>query len=197
MKALETILVIRDAAVRLEALKRVDALAPLLAEEFINRKLFDALLLGFGDANDDARLLTLMAMLAIAPRLSEKNKTDRLLRVVKRLEADRSAKIRTNVVIFYGRLAPDLSEALRHKVALPAFCKALDDGVPFVRLAAVRALGACRDCFSAPVVRGASGSRFGSRRQEDAAKTVSAPLLEFGRARRPRASSRPSSCLSR
>ena len=91
--ALETVLVIRDPAVRLEALKRADALAPLLSADYINRKLFDALLLGFGDANDDARLLTLMAMLAIAPRLNEKNRTDRLLRVVKRLESDKAAKI--------------------------------------------------------------------------------------------------------
>ncbi|KAH8049002.1 hypothetical protein JL722_12238 [Aureococcus anophagefferens] len=113
--ALETVLVIRDPAVRLE-LKRADALAPLLSADYINRKLFDALLLGFGDANDDARLLTLMAMLAIAPRLNEKNRTDRLLRVVKRLESDKAAKIRTNVIIFYGRLAPELSEQLRHKV---------------------------------------------------------------------------------
>ncbi|KAH8046979.1 hypothetical protein JL722_13314 [Aureococcus anophagefferens] len=77
--------------------------APRLSADYINRKLFDALLLGFGDANDDARLLTLMAMLAIAPRLNEKNRTDRLLR---------------------------LSEQLRHKVVLPAFVKALDDKIP-------------------------------------------------------------------
>ena len=149
--ALETVLVIRDPAVRLEALKRADALAPLLSADYVNRKLFDALLLGFGDANDDARLLTLMAMLAIAPRLNEKNRTDRLLRVVKRLEGDKAAKIRTNVIIFYGRLAPELSEQLRHKVVLPAFVKALDDKIPFIRLAAVRALGATRDVFNAQI----------------------------------------------
>jgi len=146
--ALETVLVIKDPVIRFEALKRVDGFKAGLTDTFINRKLFDALLLGFGDKNDDARLLTLMGMLAIAPRLSEKNRSDRLLRVVKRLEVDRSPKIRTNVVIFYGRLAPDLSEALRTKHALSAFVKALDDKVPFVRMAAVRALGACRDDFS-------------------------------------------------
>ena len=70
--------------------------------------------------------------------------------MVKRLESDRSPKIRTNVVIFYGRLAPDLPDNLRTKHALPAFVKALEDKVPFVRMAAVRALGACRDEF-APV----------------------------------------------
>ncbi len=150
VEALETVLVIKDPFIRFEALKRVDALAPLLTENYVNRKLFDALLLGFGDKNDDARLLTLMGMLAIAPRLSEKNRSDRLLRVVKRLESDRSPKIRTNVVIFYGRLAPDLPDNLRTKHALPAFVKALEDKVPFVRMAAVRALGACRDEF-APV----------------------------------------------
>ena len=123
----------------------------MLSADYINRKLFDALLLGFGDANDDARLLTLMAMLAIAPRLNEKNRTDRLLRVVKRLESDKAAKIRTNVIIFYGRLAPELSEQLRHKVVLPAFVKALDDKIPFIRLAAVRALGATRDVFNAQI----------------------------------------------
>ena len=119
MDALETVLVIKDPVIRFEALKRVDGFKAVLTDTFINRKLFDALLLGFGDKkNDDARLLALMGMLAIAPRLSRKNRSDRLLRVVKRLEVDRSPKIRTNAVIFYGRLAPDLSESLRTKHAV-------------------------------------------------------------------------------
>ena len=127
MDALETVLVIKDPVIRFEALKRVDGFKAVLTDTFINRKLFDALLLGFGDKkNDDARLLALMGMLAIAPRLSRKNRSDRLLRVVKRLEVDRSPKIRTNAVIFYGRLAPDLSESLRTKHAVSkaksAFC---------------------------------------------------------------------------
>lgn len=70
MDALETVLVIKDPVIRFEALKRVDGFKAVLTDTFINRKLFDALLLGFGDKkNDDARLLALMAMLAIAPRL--------------------------------------------------------------------------------------------------------------------------------
>jgi hypothetical protein len=128
--ALETVLVIKDPVIRFEALKRVDGFKAVLTDTFINRKLFDALLLGFGDKkNDDARLLALMGIMlaiAIAPRLSRKNRSDRLLRVVKRLEVDRSPKIRTNAVIFYGRLAPDLSESLRTKHAVSkaksAFC---------------------------------------------------------------------------
>ena len=73
----------------------MDALAPLLTENYVNRKLFDALLLGLV-IRMMMSLLTLMGMLAIAPRLSEKNRSDRLLRVVKRLESDRSPK--------YGRM---------------------------------------------------------------------------------------------
>lgn len=148
---LESVLVLRDAKIRLEALKRIEALEPLLAPDFVNRKLFDSLLLGFSDEDDDHRLLTLMAMLTISPKLSDKNKSDRLLRVVKRLESDRSAKIRTNVIIFYGRLVKDLTEQLRVKVALPSFLKALDDKQSYVRLAAVRSLGACRLHFSPAV----------------------------------------------
>ena len=53
VEALETVLVIKDPFIRFEALKRVDALAPLLTENYVNRKLFDALLLGFGDKNDE------------------------------------------------------------------------------------------------------------------------------------------------
>ena len=68
VEALETVLDYQGPVYsKFEALKRVDALAPLLTENYVNRKLFDALLLGFGDKNDDARLLTLMGMLAIAP----------------------------------------------------------------------------------------------------------------------------------
>ena len=45
VEALQTVLVIKDPFIRFEALKRVDALAPLLTENYVNRKLF-ALLLG-------------------------------------------------------------------------------------------------------------------------------------------------------
>eukprot|EP00628_Pelagophyceae_sp_CCMP2097_P011282 CAMPEP_0184107042 /NCGR_PEP_ID=MMETSP0974-20121125/15680_1 /TAXON_ID=483370 /ORGANISM="non described non described, Strain CCMP2097" /LENGTH=608 /DNA_ID=CAMNT_0026410061 /DNA_START=69 /DNA_END=1891 /DNA_ORIENTATION=+ len=152
VSALEQVLVLKDAAIRFEALKRVEALVPLLSADFINRKLFDALLLGFGDESDEARLRTLMAMLAVAPKLNEKNRNDRLLRVVKRLESDKAAKIRTNVHIFYGRLTPELSENLRTKHVLPALLKALEDPTPHVRLAAIRSLGACKAHFSHPLI---------------------------------------------
>eukprot|EP00633_Aureoumbra_lagunensis_P003693 CAMPEP_0197302618 /NCGR_PEP_ID=MMETSP0890-20130614/51163_1 /TAXON_ID=44058 ORGANISM="Aureoumbra lagunensis, Strain CCMP1510" /NCGR_SAMPLE_ID=MMETSP0890 /ASSEMBLY_ACC=CAM_ASM_000533 /LENGTH=741 /DNA_ID=CAMNT_0042782273 /DNA_START=356 /DNA_END=2581 /DNA_ORIENTATION=+ len=149
--ALESVLILKDAKIRLQALRHMDRLAPLLKSEYVNKKLFEAVLLGFADDDDGHRLQTLMAMLQIAPKLSDKNRHDRLLRVVKRLETDRSAKIRTNVIIFYGKLAPDLPDALRLKAALPAFLKALEDQSSYVRLAAVRALGACRDHFTATV----------------------------------------------
>ena len=65
----------------------------------------EPLLGGLAEPSEDVRLHTLMAMLALAPRLSDANLNDKLLRATKRLEGEQSAKLRANVIVFYGRLA--------------------------------------------------------------------------------------------
>ena len=73
---------------------------------------------------------------------SPRSISNRHIILCRALEADQSAKLRANVVVFYGRLSAHLSPAARARSVLPAFVRALRDPFAPARLAAVRALAA-------------------------------------------------------
>lgn len=56
---------------------------------------------------------TLKSLVHLVPKLDEKNLQDRLVRCLTGLQNDTEASVRTNCVIFLGRIAERLSESTR------------------------------------------------------------------------------------
>jgi SCY1-like protein 1 len=77
---------------------------------------------------------------------------DKLARFLARLQADESPSIRTNTIIFIGKLAPKLSASTRDKIILPTFARGLKDPFPVTRTSSLKALVACRTYFDAPMM---------------------------------------------
>ncbi|CAN0521393.1 unnamed protein product, partial [Laminaria digitata] len=67
---------------------------------------------------------------------------------------DAEDSIRTNAIIFLGKVAGQLSPAVRDKVLLPAFARGVKDPFVATRLAGLRATAACHQHFRAEEVSG-------------------------------------------
>ena len=118
----------------------------------INGAVFEALNAGFSDTAKAMREHTLKSMLALVVKLNEANLNDRLMRTLGKLQSDPEPSIRTNTTIFYGKVAPRLSEAIRVRAIVPAFLKAMKDPFPYARLAAVRSTSACKAFYDPALV---------------------------------------------
>ena len=77
---------VRDRAVRMQLLERIEGLVKHMDAGTINGPVFEALLAGFADTAKILRELTLKSMLALAPKLNEKNLTERLCRALAKLQ---------------------------------------------------------------------------------------------------------------
>jgi hypothetical protein len=64
--------------------------------------------------NGRMRESTLMSLIYIVDKLDEVHLQDRLVRCVLNLQGDSEASIRTNTVIFIGKIAHKLKESVRH-----------------------------------------------------------------------------------
>jgi hypothetical protein len=143
-----SLLTMNDRGVRVMLLTKVTAVAKLLDEVTINTRLFDPLCAGFNDAAPQLRELTLKGMVVFTDKLNEKNMNDKLIRHLARLQADPEDSIRTNTIIFMGKIASKLKPAVREKVLLPSFARGIKDPFPAARLAGLRATAACASHFS-------------------------------------------------
>lgn len=141
-----------DRGVRAMLLSKVDQIAPRLDAATVNGKLFDSLCAGFGDAAAQLRELTLKGMVAFTDKLSEKNMNDKLIRHLSKLQGDPEDSIRTNTIIFLGKISSKLKPAVRDKVLLDAFARGIKDPFPAARLAGLKSTTACASQFNAAEV---------------------------------------------
>lgn len=109
--SLVAVAAIADRSIRNNLLQSLKALVPLLSTATVSR-IFDHLLTGFSDSNPKIREATLKNLVFVLDVLDEKG-VERLLRGVGTLQGDGEAGIRTNAIIFLGKLAPKLSPQLR------------------------------------------------------------------------------------
>jgi len=150
-----------DRAVRATLLQSLPTLIPTIttrlgsgpAGKFINQKIFDPLCGGFTDSEPQLREITLKSCLPLIQSLTASN-LEKLSRYLVRLQGDPVPGIRTNTVIFIGKITPLLTENGREKVTLSSFERGCGD--PFVpcRVASVKALVACGGFFGDDVVGG-------------------------------------------
>jgi len=132
---------VKDRAVRMQLLERIDGLVMHMDYDTVNSTVFESLNAGFADTAKVLRELTLKSMLSLAGKLNEKNLNDRLMRTLSKLQADPEPSIRTNTTIFYGKIAPKLQAGVRVRIIVPAFLRAMKDPFPYARLAV------CTTCF--------------------------------------------------
>ena len=137
---------VNDRAVRGALLSRMNLFSTMLDAASINREVFEPMCSGFTDSSPALRELTLKSAVVLVSYLTPTN-LEKLTRYLVRLQSDTEASIRTNTVIFIGKVVPSLSEMARSKMTLPAFTRAMKDPFHPCRLAGLKAICACREYF--------------------------------------------------
>eukprot|EP00903_Cladosiphon_okamuranus_P016041 g14811.t1 len=150
--AIAGLFAVNDRGVRVMLLTSIPSYGKRLEDKVVNDQVFDPLCAGFTDAAAPLRELTLKSMVAFTQQLSEKNMNEKLIKHLARLQGDTEDSIRTNAIIFLGKVAAQLSPAVRDKVLLPAFARGVKDPFVATRLAGLRATAACHQHFRAEEV---------------------------------------------
>jgi SCY1-like protein 1 len=138
---------INDRGVRGAILQKITLLESQLDDRTLNSQVFDPMCSGFTDTSGPLRELTLKSTIVLVPKLNAAS-LEKLVRYLVRLQSDPEASIRTNTIIFVGKVAPSLSETSRQKLILPAFTRAMKDPFTPCRLAALKAVTTCKSYFS-------------------------------------------------
>mmetsp|Transcript_36872 Transcript_36872/g.84166 ORF Transcript_36872/g.84166 Transcript_36872/m.84166 type:complete len:812 (+) Transcript_36872:184-2619(+) len=142
-----TLFAINDRGVRGAILQKISLLESQMDKSSINASVFEPMCSGFTDSSGPLRELTLKSTVVLVPKLNPTN-LEKLTRYLVRMQADPEASIRTNTVIFIGKIAPNLTEMSRQKLILPAFTRAMKDPFTPCRLSALRAVISCKEYFS-------------------------------------------------
>lgn len=138
---------INDRGVRGVVLQKISLLEGHLDKASINSSVFEPMCSGFTDSSAPLRELTLKSTIVLVPKLNHAN-VEKLVRYLIRLQSDPEASIRTNTVIFIGKIAPNLTEMSRQKLILPAFMRSMKDPFTPCRLSALRAIITCQEYFT-------------------------------------------------
>lgn len=138
---------INDRGVRGAVLQKITLLESQLDKVTINSAVFEPMCSGFTDSSGPLRELTLKSTIVLVPKLNHSN-LEKLVRYLVRLQSDPEASIRTNTVIFIGKIAPNLTDTSRQKLILPAFMRSMKDPFTPCRLSALRAVLTCQEYFT-------------------------------------------------
>eukprot|EP00899_Mesostigma_viride_P015990 jgi/Mesvir1/24392/Mv11060-RA.1 len=131
-----------DRAIRVYLLQNLDLFDKLINPKVMDEQVFPDLCTGFDEKEAVVRELTLKAMLRVVPKLTPRNRDNRLLQYLNKLQLDENAGIRANTTILLGNIARHLSETSQKRVLINAFCRGLKDSYPMARVAGLLALTA-------------------------------------------------------
>lgn len=143
---IEILFKVNDRAIRGAMLGKISMLVQYLDAPSLNRVVFEPMCSGFTDSSAPLRELTLKSAIVLVSYLTQPN-LEKLTRYLVRLQSDPEDSIRTNTVIFIGKVAPSLSDIARSKLILPAFMRAMTDGFVPCRLAGLKAICASSSLF--------------------------------------------------
>ncbi|GMI06854.1 hypothetical protein TrVE_jg13765 [Triparma verrucosa] len=149
---LHPLFTVNDRAVRGTLLKWLSPLLPQIDHKTLN-KIFDPICSGFTDSSSPLRELTLKSTSGIVEGLTASN-LEKLARYLVRLQADQEASIRTNTVIFIGKIAGKMTKNAREKLILPSFVRGMGDPFVFCRVSSLKAVRACGGMFGVGEVAG-------------------------------------------
>eukprot|EP00586_Coscinodiscus_wailesii_P023307 CAMPEP_0172519828 /NCGR_PEP_ID=MMETSP1066-20121228/291647_1 /TAXON_ID=671091 /ORGANISM="Coscinodiscus wailesii, Strain CCMP2513" /LENGTH=812 /DNA_ID=CAMNT_0013302487 /DNA_START=152 /DNA_END=2590 /DNA_ORIENTATION=+ len=141
-----TLFTINDRGVRGALLARLPSLTPHIPVATLNAQIFEPMCSGFSDTSAPLRELTLKSTLALVPHLNSTS-LEKMTRYLIRLQGDNEASIRTNTIIFVGKVVGVLGDNQRQRLILPAFTRAMKDEFTPCRLAALKAVLQCKDYF--------------------------------------------------
>ena len=116
----------------------------------INTMIFEPMCSGFTDSSAPLRELTLTSCTSLVQHLTPANR-DKLSRYLIRLQSDQQSSIRTNAMIFIGKmLTSDKSSSKEkmEKLLLPAFTRAIHDDFLPCRLASLKTMYSIRTQIS-------------------------------------------------
>ncbi|KIK68879.1 hypothetical protein GYMLUDRAFT_153091 [Collybiopsis luxurians FD-317 M1] len=136
-----------DRGTRLALLDLLPEYADKLDKKTVDSKIFPHLQTGFSDTVAVIREATVKSISLLAPKLSDRNLNNDLLRFLAKMQQDPEASIRTNTCILIGRLGPTLGYNTKKKVLVPAFLRALKDPFVHARVAGLMSFMATIDCF--------------------------------------------------
>lgn len=139
----------QDRAVRLELLNKLPEYIEILDKKTVSDKIFPSLATGSLDSEPVIREATVKSVMHLMPKLNDRIINGELLRMLAKTQNDQVAEIRANTTILLGRISSSFSKSTRNSVLVAAFARALKD--PFVqsRIAALLALSATSEYYSA------------------------------------------------
>lgn len=123
-----------------------------LTKNDISDQMFNSFVTGFSDSNEVIREETIKAVIYIAPKLSDRQLNNELLRYLAKTQSDQKPDIRTTTTILLGKIAEHLNKSSRSTVLATAFGKSLKDPHLQSRLAGLLALCTCLDYFTPDVI---------------------------------------------
>ncbi|ONH69201.1 N-terminal kinase-like protein [Cyberlindnera fabianii] len=118
----------------------------------VSDRIFTQYTTGFSDSNAAIREESVKAVLYMAPKLSERQLNNDLLRFLAKTQADEKQEIRCNTTICIGKIAETLNKSSRPTVLATAFSKALKDPFIHSRLAALMALTSSIEYFTPEII---------------------------------------------
>ncbi|CAK8682654.1 unnamed protein product [Clavelina lepadiformis] len=130
-----------DRATRIHLLRQLPLFAEHLQPVVVNSQVFPNMITGFMDTNPAIREQSVKGMLLLAPKLSDNNLNNELMKHFARLQSrDDQGPIRTNTTVCLGKMVAYLNPATRHKVISSAFARAMKDPFPAARVAGILAM---------------------------------------------------------
>lgn len=139
----------KDRATRCKLLQQLESYINYLNPTVINEQVFPQIINGFLDSNFTIREQTIKSMLHLAPKLSNTNLNDELLKHFSRLQTnDTEGGIRANTIVCLGKIAKLLNSHAQQAIAMPNFLRAFRDPFPPSRHAAIAAISANEAMFN-------------------------------------------------
>ncbi|ERL88617.1 hypothetical protein D910_06002 [Dendroctonus ponderosae] len=125
-----------DRATRSRLLQQLEHFIGHLQPGTVNEQIFPQIAHGFLDTNPTIREQTVKSVIHLAAKLNYNNLNLEVMRHFARLQSsDDQGGIRTNTTICLGKIAHHLHPAMRQKVLISAFIRAMKDPFPPARIA--------------------------------------------------------------
>lgn len=141
-----------DRAIRICLLLALPNYLQYLKDFEIRDKIFPFFITGFTDSNQLIINESIKKVLLLAPKLSDRQLNNELLRFLAKTQSDQNVETRINTTICICKIASHLNQQSRATVLSTAFAKALKDPNVDVRLTSLLSLINCIEYFTPEII---------------------------------------------
>lgn len=128
----------KDVLLRIELLGQIGSIIPFVEKNLANDVIYQNIVGGLSSSHTQLRQATIIAMVPLAGILNSNNMMG-LLRLLKNMQSDQDAQIRTNSVICVAKIAEHIDPKFREQTLAQCFGKAAMDTFTPARKAAIAA----------------------------------------------------------